>query len=65
MSEKEEACERMIETLEEAIESLEKAKEECAGDWEFFPPEEIEEVIEKLTEIVTNLNMKLEEIQGG
>jgi hypothetical protein len=52
MGEKEEACERMIETLE-------KAKEECAGDWELFPPDEIEDVIEKLTEIITNLNLQL------
>ncbi|MGB3860515.1 MAG: hypothetical protein WBE11_14890 [Candidatus Aminicenantaceae bacterium] len=36
MGEKEEACERMIETLEEAINTLEKAKEECAR-LEFFP----------------------------
>ncbi|MFX1263539.1 MAG: hypothetical protein ACFFAZ_15770 [Promethearchaeota archaeon] len=59
MSEKEEACERMIETLQDAIETLERAKEECAGDWDLFPPEEIEEVIEKLEEIVENLNMQL------
>jgi len=59
MSEKEEACERMIETLEGAINTLEKAKEECTGDWELFPPDEIEEVIEKLTEIVGNLNLQL------
>lgn len=59
MSEKEEACERMIETLEEAINTLEKAKEECKGDWEFFPPDEIEDVIEKLTVIVGNLNLQL------
>ena len=59
MGKKEEACERMIETLEEAINTLEKAKEECAGDWDLFPPEEIEEVIEKLAEIVTNLNLQL------
>lgn len=59
MGEKEEACERMIETLEEVINTLEKAKEECAGDWELFPPDEIEDVIEKLTEIITNLNLQL------
>lgn len=59
MSEKEEACERMIETLQEAIETLERAKEECAGDWDLFPPEEIEEVIEKLEDLVENLNMQL------
>ncbi|HUU51695.1 MAG: hypothetical protein WBF32_06545 [Candidatus Aminicenantaceae bacterium] len=59
MGEKEEACERMIETLEEAINTLEKAKEECAGDWNFFPPDEIEDVIEKLVEIVANLNLQL------
>lgn len=59
MGEKEEACERMIETLEEAIDTLEKAKEECTGDWELFPPDEIEDVIEKLGEIVANLNLKL------
>ncbi len=61
MSKKEEACVRMIETLEEAIESLEEAKEECGEDWDFFPPGEIEEVIEKLTEIITNLKLKLDE----
>jgi hypothetical protein len=59
MGEKDEACERMIETLEEAINTLEKAKEDCTGDWDLFPPDEIEDVIEKLTEIVTNLNLKL------
>ena len=59
MGEKEEACERMIETLEEVIETLERAKDECEGDWELFPPDEIEEVIEKLEEIVANLNLKL------
>ncbi|MEE9500840.1 MAG: hypothetical protein V3V48_02095 [Candidatus Aminicenantaceae bacterium] len=59
MGEKEEACERMIETLEEVINTLEKAKEECAGDWELFPPDEIEDVIEKLTKIITNLNLQL------
>ena len=58
MGEKEEACERMIETLEEAIVTLEKAKDECTGDWEIFPPDEIEEVIEKLAEIVANLNLQ-------
>jgi hypothetical protein len=59
MGKKEEACERMIETLEEAIETLEKAKEDCTGDWELFPPDEIEEVIEKLGEIVASLNLQL------
>jgi len=59
MSEKEEACERMIETLEEAINTLEKAKDECTGDWDLFPPDEIEDVIEKLTEIIENLSLQL------
>jgi hypothetical protein len=59
MGEREEACERMIETLEDAIETLEKAKEECTGDWELFPPEDIEEVIDKLEEIVSTLNLQL------
>jgi hypothetical protein len=59
MGEKEEACERMIDTLELAINTLEKAKEECTGDWDLLPPDEIEEVIEKLTEIVANLNLQL------
>ena len=59
MSEKEEACERMIETLEVAINTLEKAKDECTGDWDLFPPDEIEEGIEKLVEIVTKLNLQL------
>ncbi len=59
MGEKEEACERMIETLKEAINTLEKAQEECTGDWDLLPPDEIEDVIEKLTEIITNLNLQL------
>jgi hypothetical protein len=59
MGEKEEACEQMIETLKEAIITLEKAKEECTGDWELLPPDEIEDVIEKLTEIITNLDLQL------
>lgn len=59
MGKKEEACERMIETLKEAIFTLEKAKEECTGDWDLLPPDEIEDVIEKLTEIITNLDLQL------
>jgi len=62
MGDRDEACERLIETLKETIEKLERGKEECMqGDWELIPPEEIEEVIDRLYEILEELNEILEE----
>lgn len=60
MSDRQEACERLIANIEEAIESLERGKDECAvDDWDFFSPEEVDEIIEQLREITAKLNVKL------
>jgi molecular chaperone GrpE (heat shock protein) len=60
MSDRHEACERLITNIEDAIESLERGKEECAiDDWDFFSPEEMEEILEQLREIVAKLNVHL------
>ena len=57
MANRDEACERLITTLKETIEKLERGKEECVqGDWDLIPPEEIEEVIDKLYEMLSALN---------
>lgn len=56
MSDHDEACERLIDTLEEAVYALERGKEECVSDdWELFPPEEIEEIIEMISKIIEKL----------
>lgn len=60
MGDRDEACERLMETLKETIEKLERGKEECVkGDWELIPPEEIEEVIDRLYEMLEELNETL------
>ena len=57
MANRDEACERLITTLKETIEKLERGKEECVqGDWDLIPPAEIEEVIDKLYEMLSALN---------
>ena len=57
MGDRDEACERLIDTLKETIEKLEQGKEQCVqGDWKLIPPEEIEEVIERLYEMLEELN---------
>ena len=57
MGDRDEACERLIDTLKETIEKLERGKEECVqGDWELIPPQEIEEVIDRLYEMLEQLN---------
>ena len=62
MGERDEACERLIDTLQETIEKLEQGKEECMkGDWDFIAPEEIEEVIDRLYEMLAQLNEALGE----
>ena len=46
--------------LEEAIESLERGKDECMGeDWELFLPDDLEGIIENLTQIISNLKQKI------
>jgi hypothetical protein len=57
MGDREEACERLIDTLKETIVKLERGKEECVqGDWELISPDEIEEIIDKLYEMLDELN---------
>lgn len=56
MSNHEDACERVIDALQEAVYALERGKEECmAEDWEMFPPEEIDEIIEMIAVIIDRL----------
>ena len=63
MSLRDEACERLLENIEDAINSLERGKEECAVEkWELFPPEEIEEIVEKLRDMASKLNIKISEV---
>jgi tRNA splicing endonuclease len=60
MTTKEETCEQLIESLEEAIESLERGRDECTiEDWDIFSPEDLEEIIEQLREIVVKLEQQL------
>jgi hypothetical protein len=62
MGVRDEACERLIDTLKESIEKLEQGKEECVRvDWELIPPEELEEVIDRLYEMLEELNETLGE----
>ena len=66
MGDRDEACERLILTLRDTIERLERGKEECVkGDWELIEPEEIEEVIDKLYEMLGQLNEILGEEGEG
>jgi len=60
MGEREEACVRLLDVIEDVIASLERGKEECALDnWEFFAPEDLEEIIENLREIASKLNLQV------
>ncbi len=57
MGDRDEACQRLIDTLKETIEKLERGKEECVqGDWELIPPGEFEEVMDKLYDMLRQLN---------
>ena len=63
MGDREEACERLLDNLEDAIASLERGKEECEiNDWELFDPEEIEEILEQLRDMASRLNVKISEL---
>jgi exonuclease VII small subunit len=60
MSTKEETCEQLIESLEDVIESLERGRDECnIEDWDIFSPEDLEEIVELLREMVTKLEQQL------
>ena len=62
MGEREEACERLLDNLEDAIASLERGKEECEiENWELFSPEELEEIAEKLRTMASKLHIKMAE----
>lgn len=62
MGEREEACERLLDNLEDAIVSLERGKEECEiENWELFPPEELEEIAEHLRIMASKLHIKMAE----
>lgn len=63
MGDRQEACERLIENIEDAINSLEHGKDECElNDWDLFDPEEIEEIIEQLRDMAAKLNMKISQM---
>ena len=62
MGEREEACERLLDNLEDAIVSLERGKNECEmSDWDLFAPEVLDEVIEQLHVMASTLNLKISE----
>ncbi len=62
MGEREEACERLLDNLEDAIVSLERGKNECEmNDWDLFAPEDLNEVIERLHGMASKLNLKISE----
>ena len=54
------SVERTADYLEEAMSSLKKAKEKClAEDWELVPPDEIGNIIDKLSQMVLELRLKI------
>lgn len=62
MGEREEACERLLDNLDDAIASLERGKDECEIDnWELFAPEDLEEIIEQLRDMASKLSIKMTE----
>ncbi len=64
MTDRDEACGRLLESLEDAINILEKGKEVCALDeWEIFPIEEVEEIIEQLRDMVERLNIEVAKME--
>jgi len=66
MGEREEACERLLDNIEDAIASLERGKEECEVDnWELFAPEDLEEIIEQLRDMASKLSIKMAEEDFG
>jgi hypothetical protein len=62
MGEREEACERLLDNLEDAIASLERGKDECEmNDWDLFAPEDLDEIIEQHHAMAAKLNLKISE----
>ncbi len=66
MTDRYEACGRLLVSLEDAISILEKGKEACElDDWEVFPIEEVEEIIEQLRAMVETLNIEIAEMEDA
>lgn len=64
MTDRDEACGRLLGNLEDAISILEKGKEACAlDDWELFPVEEVEEIVEQLRDMVERLNVEIAKME--
>jgi ribosome recycling factor len=56
----EQSIEQIANYLEEAMSLLKKGKEEClAEDWDLVPPDEIENIIDKLSQMVLELRLKI------
>ena len=55
-----ESIERTANHLEDALRSLKKGREKClAEDWELLPPDEIEAIVNKLSQMVLELRLKI------
>ncbi len=60
MGDKDEACERLLDNLDDAIASLERGKDECETDkWDLFPPEDLEGILELLRDMASKLQIKM------
>ena len=60
MGEMEEACERLLDSIEDAINSLVRGQEECeSNDWELFAPEDLQEIIDRLKIMASKLNIRI------
>ena len=56
MSNREDICERLIESLQEIIVILDRMREECAADnWGLIPPDDLEEIQEKILELIERI----------
>ena len=54
------SSEQMAQYLEDAMKSLKKCKMECKDeDWELLAGDEIEQLIERLTETILKLRLKI------
>ncbi len=66
MGERQDACERLLDNLEDAIASLERGKDECEMEnWTLFAPEDLVEVIDQLRAMAAKLNLKISEDDFG
>jgi hypothetical protein len=64
MGESEEACERLLESIQEAVSCLERGKQECSiEDWDVFTEQDFEEIVERLRDMASKLNMKITQLE--